>query len=110
MPPFPTESPNTLLPLLQMWKISKRNSFTYSLGIILTAAFLLVPGASGSVCELFNRSTSVPYSPYGLLDVSPIGFPTQTFWGLISPLHVSRVGMAYLGQEPLTPQAEAPSL
>lgn len=57
-------------------------SFTYSPGAFQTAASVQVPRASDSACEPLKRSTSAPYSPLGLLDVSHIGFQRQIFCSL----------------------------
>ena len=47
-----------------------------------TAAFLLDAELSQSACEPFKGGNSIPYSPMILLDISPIGFQSQMFWGL----------------------------
>lgn len=57
--------------------------------------------------EPFKRSTSVPGSPLDLVDLSPVGFQSQTFWGLIFPLQVPRVEVPDVGHTPLAPQREA---
>lgn len=58
--------------------------------------------------EPFKSGISVPYSPWILLDVSPIGFQSQMFERLVSQVQVSRVGVLMLGMNPLTPQEEVP--
>lgn len=50
------------------------------------ATFVLDPSLSGSVYKPFKNSLSVPHSLLGLLDVSPGGFQSQTFWDFISLL------------------------
>ena len=90
--------------LLYCWWECKLIQARWRTGTFQTAAFTLVPRASESAREPFKRNVSVPYSPLGPLDVSPVGFPSQTFWGLISPLQVPRVGAPNVGHKPLTPQ------
>lgn len=53
------------------------------LDAVQTAAFVLGPQMSESVYKAFKRRLSVPHSLLGLLDVSPIGFHSQTFWRLL---------------------------
>lgn len=57
--------------------------------------------------EPFKGNTSVPYSPLGLLDLSPIGFQIQTLWGLIHLVQILRVGVPDVGYEPLASLGEA---
>lgn len=55
----------------------------------------------------FKIRILVPYSPLGLLDVSPIGFQSQTFWGLISPVQVPEVRVPDVGFKPHASQGYA---
>ena len=71
---------------------------------------MLVPGVSKSAYKLFKRSIPVPYSLLGFPDVSLIGFQTQTFWRLVSPLQASGVGVPDVGHKPLIPQGEVTDL
>lgn len=50
------------------------------------------------------RAESHSHSPVGLLGVSPTGFQSQKFWGLISPVQVPRVGGPDVGLELFTPR------
>lgn len=43
----------------------------------------------------------------GLMDLSPIGFQSQLFLGLISQVRALTVGVPIVGCEPFTPQEEA---
>lgn len=43
-------------------------------------------------------------------DVSPVGFQSQTLWGLIPLVQVPRVVVPEVGHKPLTPQGQAPYL
>lgn len=101
---------NRPLPLLQMLWISKLIFFTCRVNTFETAAFVLVPGASQCTCEPFKRNVTVPQSPLGFLNISPIDVPNQMFWGLVSSLQVPRIGMPHVGHQPLTFQGEAPYL
>lgn len=42
--------------------------------------------------EHFKSRVSVPYSPVAFLDICYVGLQSQTFWGLISPVHVPDTG------------------
>lgn len=51
-----------------------------------TVAFPLGPGLSEPAHKPFKRRFSIPYGSVVLLEVSPIGFPSQMLWGLLFPL------------------------
>lgn len=65
--------------------ISKWIFFTYSLGTFQTTAFVLFPQVNESIYQPFQRSISVSYSLLGLLDMSPIGFPSQAHLFIAGP-------------------------
>lgn len=69
--------------------------------------FYLTPGVSTSIYKPFNISISVPYSPLGLLAMSPLAFQSLTFWGIVSLWQVPRVEVSDVGPEPLTLQGGA---
>lgn len=54
---------------------------TYSLGAFPTAVFSLGLKASEASLEPFKKAVSIFYSTLGPLDISPVGFPSQIFWG-----------------------------
>ena len=66
-----------------------------------------VPELSESVRESCRSGISGSYSTLCLLDISPISFQSQVFWGLISLVQVLRVGAPDVGLKPLAPQGEA---
>lgn len=43
-----------------------------------------------------------------LLDISFIGFQSQMFWDLVSPLQISKVEVPDMEHKPLTHEGEAP--
>lgn len=85
-------------------------NFTYRLYTFKTATFVMVPEVSRSAFKLFKRSTLVPYSTLGFLDVSLIGFKSQTFLGFVSSLQVSGIRVSNVGHEPLILQGEVTDL
>ena len=66
----------------------------------------LSPGASGSSSEPFKSGLSISYSLLVLLDISPIAFQCQMFWGPISLMQMPRVGVPDVGHKFLDPQEE----
>ena len=60
-----------------------------------------------SLHELFKRHFSVHHSPASLVSISPIGFQSQMFWGLIYQVPVFKVGVPDVGYDPFTPQGLA---
>lgn len=63
---------------------------------------------SESVHKPFTSAVSVLYSLSGVLDLSPVVFRSQTFWGLISLVHVPRVRVLAGGVTPLAPREKLP--
>lgn len=55
-----------------------------------------------------TSAVSVLYSPLGVLDLSPVVFRSQTFWGLISLVHVPRVRVLAVGSHPCPPGRSPP--
>ena len=53
---------------------------------LFNMVFALVLVSSESVHELFKSRFSVPCSSIVFLDIFFIGFQSQVFWGLISPV------------------------
>lgn len=68
--------------------------------------FVLDSRANESVHELFKSRIPIPYKPNILLDESPVAFQSQTFWRLVSPEQVPRVGEPDVGHKPFTFQEE----
>lgn len=68
-------------PSSRCFKISKLISFTFGLCALQTVGFLWGPRGSESVCESFWSKMSFSSSPLVHLDVSPVGFQSQTFGG-----------------------------
>ena len=62
------------------------------------------------VYEPLKSWISFPYRPMVLLDISPICFQNQTFWGFIAPVQVSKVEVPDVGHKLLTPQGEMPQI
>ena len=81
------------------FKINKCITFTYGLDTFQTVAFVLDCQVGESACKSFKSGISIPYSPLVFLDVSPVGFQSQMFWGLISPVQVPRVGVPDVGHK-----------
>lgn len=76
--------------------------------MLFNLAFALHPGASISSHEPFKSRISDPYSPMVLLDLSPAGFQSQMFWGLVSPVLVLKAVLPDERYEPFAPQGVAP--
>lgn len=73
---------------------------TYSLGAFPTAVFSLGLKASEASLEPFKKAVSIFYSTLGPLDISPVGFPSQIFWGgLMSPAQIPGVGVPDVGHQ-----------
>ena len=106
VPPSPATVPTSSCTSGRCSKTSKWNSFTCGLGTSHTAAFVLDSRANESVHELFKSGIPIPYKPNILLDESPVAFQSQTFWRLISPEQVPRVGEPDVGHKPFTFQEE----
>lgn len=51
---------------------------------------------------------SVSYSILGPLNINPVGFLSQMFWGLISLVHIPGIGVPVVGHQPLTFLEEMP--
>lgn len=109
-PPSLERVPTGPCPSNRCFKISKWIFFTYSLIALQTDAFVLGLGASESACEPIKSRIAVPWSPLDCLDISPIVFQSHTFWVLVSPLQVSRLGVPNGGHKPSTPWREASDL
>ena len=71
MAPASPESPNG-----SCFMVRKLVSFTYSLGAVQTAAFVLSPRESEFTCEPFKSRFLFPYSSV-VLDMRPTGFQYQ---------------------------------
>lgn len=72
------------------------------IGVSSTVAFIM--GLGVSLHARLKSGISVPHSPVGLLNISLIGFQSQTFGGLTSPVKVPRVVMLGVGHEPFVAQ------
>lgn len=72
--------------------------------MLFNLAFALHPGASISSHEPFKSRISDPHSPMVLLDLSPVGFQSQMFWGVNSPAQVPRLEVPDMGHKPSSPQ------
>lgn len=59
------------------------------------------PGASGSLHMLFKSRVFIPCHPELLLNISAVGFQSQTFWGLFSLLQDPKVVVPGVGINPL---------
>lgn len=83
----------------------------YSLDALQTAGVVFFPPldlrVSEIVCEAFKRGISISYSTFGLLDVSAVGFLSQSFLGLISLVKITGVSVPDVGHQPLAPLIEA---
>lgn len=67
-------------------KASRSPSFTYSLGTFQTGVLALDAGSRESLWKPFKSNFSIPYSSMVLLDITPVGSQSHTFWGLIPPV------------------------
>lgn len=100
---------STVLHSSSQWpQISKWFSFTYNLGIFQTAVYSLGLGKSKTTHEPSRRGTSVSYGTLRSPDISPIGAPNQTFWGLIILVHISRARVPNVGHQPFSPLGYVP--
>ena len=63
--------------------------------------FVLGPGVSGFAHKPFRSEIFVPYSALCLLNISPTGFQSQMFWGLVPPVQDARFGMPGVGYKTL---------
>lgn len=90
-PPSPARvPPGFSSPSCRRFKINKFISLIHSLGVSQPAAFALGPRASESVYTPFTSGICISYGPVDLLDLSPLSFQSQIFWGLIFPVQVPR--------------------
>lgn len=64
------------------------------------------PGISESVPGPLKSGFSIPYNSMFFLDVIPIGFQRQAFWGLISSLQDLRFGVSDVEHKPLISQGK----
>lgn len=109
--PFLGRVPNSLFCLFgRHFRLANEISLTYSLGSFQAAASALGPGANESVCDPFQSTIYIPYSPIALLDVLPIGFQSQVFQGLISLEQVPRAGVADEKHKAFAPLGGVPHL
>lgn len=74
-----------------IWSRCFSNCCFFSLGLEASEASL----------EPLTRGISVFCSTLGPLDISPGGFPSQTFWGLMSPVQIPGVGVPDVGHQTL---------
>lgn len=76
------------------------------LGFVQTAVFQLV---SKQDCTPALQEGTLRFLWHlGPADISPVGFPIQTFWGLISLAQILGAGVPDTVQQPLAPQGEVP--
>lgn len=68
-------------------------------GAFQTGVFVLDSGARESVSPLKSRF-SIPYRSMFFLDVILIGFQSQAFWGLVSPMQDLRFGVLAIEHRP----------
>lgn len=106
----PERVPTAFCPSGICFKISKLISFTYSPGAFQTTPLVLILETSEFVHKPFKRSMSVPYRLLSLLDMNRVGFQSQTYWGFVSQLQISRFGVPDVGHEVFASQSEAPGL
>lgn len=87
------------------FKISKWEMFpSHKVQKLQVGVFVLVLGVTQSVCEPFKSRVFIPYSSMVFLNVILVGFQSQTFGGLVSPVQVLRVGVPSMEHKPLTSQ------
>ena len=55
-----------------------------------------------------KRRISVSHSTLGPLDISSVGFQSQTFWGLVPQVQIPGAGLPDMGHQLLAPLAETP--
>lgn len=92
---FPAPSEDAL-------RLSKLIFFIDSLAAFQTAAFALGPGSGDTIHKSFERSVSIPHSPWSLL-VSSTGFLRHQKF--ISQ-DVPRIGVTYMGHKPFSSLGE----
>lgn len=80
----------------------------YGLGSFQTADFVLSPRVDEFVHEPLKSKISTPYSLMVLLNLSLIGFQSQTFQELFALVQIPRVEVPNVGHKLLTPQGETP--
>lgn len=80
----------------------------YGLGNFQTADFMLSPKVYKFVHEPSKSKICIPYSPMVLLNLSLIGFQSQTFRELLSLVQIPRAEVPDVGHKLLTPQGENP--
>lgn len=69
--------------------LTSTNESPFHTGWLFQAAgFLLSLLANKTICEAFKRGISISCNTLEPPDISPIGFPSQTFWGLIFPVQI----------------------
>lgn len=56
------------------------------------------------MCEPFKSRVFIPYSSVVFLNVILVGFQSQAFEGLVSPVQVLRVGVPGMAHKSLTSQ------
>ena len=88
------------------FKINKWVHFTCGPRAFQSGAFALVWGSSEFDHGPFKRGFSIPCSAIVFLDIFPIGFQSQVFWGLLSPVQDVGVGVPDVELEPLAPQGK----
>ena len=74
-------------------------SHSHIVWTLQTVVFVLYGQVGESACKPIKSVISIPYTPLVLLDISPGGLQRQMFWGLISSMQVSRVGVPDIGQK-----------
>lgn len=73
-----------------------------------TAVCSLGLGTNWTACKHSNRGISVSYRTLEPPDISSVGFPSQTFKGLLFPVQVPEVRVPDVEHQPFTPSGEAP--
>lgn len=96
-----SHSPNKFLHLWQMLLRLVNETPSHGLGTSHTAAFVLIPGQMSLCMSSLRAESPIPYKPNILIDESPVAFKSQTFWRLVSPEQVPRVGEPDVGHKPL---------
>lgn len=86
------------------FQISEWVSFICGLGAFQTGVFTLFFRAGEFAHKFFKCRFSVPYSSVDFLDIIPVGFQSQMFWGFFSSLHDLTVEEPHMMHKPLTSQ------